>query len=66
MNEIIKIALENVVLCRGGNGPAESYEYAKRMEKLIKDYLIWRLKETIVNPETMVKDINNFITELEK
>ena len=66
MNEIIKMALENVVLCRGANTASESYDYAKRMERVIKDNLVAKLKAFTVNPETTVEDLNNFITELEK
>ena len=66
MNEIIKIALENAVLFRGGNGPRESYEYAQHMEKVIKSSLVERLKKIALNPDTTVANIEAFITELEK
>jgi Mn-dependent DtxR family transcriptional regulator len=66
MKEIIKMALENTVLCRGTLGPRESYEYAERMERVIKDNLVAKLKAFTVNPETTVEDLNNFITDLEK
>lgn len=66
MNEIIKMALENTVLCRGTLSPKESYEYATRMERVIKDNLIIKLKAIIINPETVVTDIEEFITNLEK
>ena len=66
MNKIIKMALQNVVLCRGAHGARESYEYAERMERLIKDILVEKLKAFTVNPETTVEDHNNFITDLEK
>ena len=66
MNGIIKMALENTVLCRGTHGPAESYEYAQRMEEVIKSNLVERLKAIVLNPETVVADIEAFIVELEK
>ena len=66
MNEIIKMALENTVLCRGANTAKESYDYAERMERVIKDNLVAKLKAITVNPETALEDLNNFITELEK
>ena len=66
MNGIIKMALENTVLCRGAHTAKESYEYAARMEEVIKENLVTRLKAIIVNPETAVEDIEKFIVELEK
>ena len=66
MNQIIKMALENTVLCRGANGPGESYEYAARMERVIKSGLVERLKAIALNPDTTVANIEAFITELEK
>jgi Mn-dependent DtxR family transcriptional regulator len=66
MNEIIKMALENVVLCRGTNTASESYDYAKRMERVIKDNLVERLKEIALNPGTALEELDNFITQLEK
>jgi hypothetical protein len=66
MNEIIKMALENTVLCRGANGPGESYAYAARMERVIKSGLVERLEAIAKNPETAIADLNNFITELKK
>jgi hypothetical protein len=35
----IKTALENTVLCRGAHSAKESYEYAAKMEKMIKDLI---------------------------
>ena len=66
MNGIIKMALENVVLCRGTNSAKESYEYAERMEEGIKSNLVERLKAIALNPGTALEDLDNFITELEK
>lgn len=66
MNQIIKMALENTVLCRGTNSAKESYEYAARMEDVIKSNLVERLKAIALNPGTALEDLDNFITELEK
>lgn len=66
MNEIIKMALENTVLIRGAHGPIESYEYAEKMERVIKSNLVERLRAIVLNPETTVADIEKFIVELEK
>ena len=66
MNEIIKMALQNTVLCRGGNSARESYEYAARMEEVIKSNLVERLKAIAINPGTALEDLDNFIVELEK
>jgi hypothetical protein len=66
MNGIIKMALENVVLCRGTNSAKESYEYAQRMEEVIKSNLVERLKSIALNPGTALEELDNFITQLEK
>jgi Mn-dependent DtxR family transcriptional regulator len=66
MNKIIKMALENVVLCRGAHTAKESYEYAEKMEAVIKSNLVERLKAIALNPGTTLEDLDNFITELEK
>ena len=66
MNRIIKMALENTVLCRGTNSAKESYEYAERMEEVIKSNLVERLKAIALNPGTTLEELDNFITELEK
>ena len=66
MNQIIKMALENTVLCRGANSAKESYEYAERMEEVIKSNLVERLKAIALNPGTALEELDNFITELEK
>ena len=60
MNAIIKAALENTVLCRGTHSAKESYEYAERMEAMIKTELVRRLEEIKDNPEA----IRNLIKEL--
>jgi len=66
MNGIIKMALENVVLCRGTHSAKESYEYAQRMEEVIKSNLVERLKSIALNPGTALEELDNFITQLEK
>lgn len=58
MKNLIKMALENIVLCRGAHGAAESYEYAAKMEKVIIDNLILHLRAA--------KDQPNGIDELIK
>ena len=60
----IKIALENAVLCRGGNGPKESYEYAEKMEVVIKQSIQERLLEALEEPETLEESICQIIEEL--
>jgi hypothetical protein len=66
MTTIIKMALENTVLCRGTNTAKESYEYAEKMEGVIKSNLVERLKEIALNPGTALEELDNFITQLEK
>lgn len=61
---VIKIALENTVLCRGGNGPKESYEYAEKMEVVIKQSIQERLMEALEDPETLEESICQIIEEL--
>jgi hypothetical protein len=60
----IKIALENTVLCRGGNGPKESYEYAEKMEVVIKHSIQGRLLEALEDPEKLEESICQMIKEL--
>jgi Mn-dependent DtxR family transcriptional regulator len=60
----IKAALENTVLCRGGNGPKESYEYAEKMEVVIKQSIQERLMEALESPETLEESICQMIEEL--
>jgi len=64
MNGIIKMALENVVLCRGTNSAKESYEYAQRMEEVIKSNLVERLKSISLNHGTALEELDNFINKL--
>ena len=60
----IKIALENTVLCRGGNGPKESYEYAEKMEVVIKQAIKEKLLEALENIEDLEESIYDIIDEL--
>jgi hypothetical protein len=60
LSRTIKMALENTVLCRGGNGPKESYEYAERMEGVIKLAILESLEEAGNDPEkiaNIIKDL---------
>jgi hypothetical protein len=60
LSRTIKMALENTVMCRGGNGPKESYEYAERMEGVIKLAILESLEEAGNNPDkiaNIIKDL---------
>lgn len=61
MNAIIRMALENTVLCRGAHNPKESYDYAEKMERVIKEEMVKRLVEIRANPEKL----EELIKELE-
>jgi len=61
----IKMALENTVLCRGGHGAKESYEYAEKMEGVIKESIKEKLKAALVNnSDNLEKAIQDIIEEL--
>lgn len=60
----IKTALENVVLCRGANGPKESYEYAERMEIVIKEAIKQRLLEALEETANLEERVCTIIDEL--
>ena len=63
----IKIALENTVLCRGGNGPKESYEYAEKMEVVIKEAIKKKLSNALASGESdLEKAIQDIIKELDQ
>jgi len=64
LNTVIKTALENVVLCRGTNGPKESYEYAQRMEGIIKESIKDRLTTILQNPTFTELELKRLIEEL--
>ena len=61
----IKIALENAVLCRGAHGAKESYEYAEKMEAVIKQSIKEKLLEALENIEDLEESIYDIIDELE-
>jgi hypothetical protein len=60
MKNLIKMALENIVLCRGAHSAAESYDYAAKMEKMIVDNFILHLKAAKDHPH----GIDELIKEL--
>ena len=43
----IKLALENTVLCRGGNSAKDSFDYATKMEHMLKRQLKQELTEIL-------------------
>jgi len=60
LSRTIKMTLENTVLCRGGNSPKESYEYAERMEGVIKLAILESLEEAGNDPDkiaNIIKDL---------
>ena len=60
----IKAALENVVLCRGAHGPKESYEYAEKMEHIIKAAVQQRLRKALTKTQNLEEELNAIIEEL--
>ena len=62
----IKIALENAVLCRGAHGAKESYEYAEKMEAVIKQSIKEKLLEALENIEDLEESIYDLLDELEQ
>jgi hypothetical protein len=64
ISAVIKIALENAVLCRGANGPKESYEYAEKMELVIKQAIKKKLLEALEEIEDLEESIYDIIDEL--
>lgn len=60
----IKTALENTVLCRGANGPKESYEYAERMESVIKEAIKQRLLKALEETANLEERVCAIIDEL--
>ena len=59
----IKVALENTVLCRGSHGPKESYEYAVKMENMIKEGIIEKLLTVLASQDTE-NGIRKLISEI--
>lgn len=64
IKDTIKLALENTVLCRGCHSPEESYRYAEKMERMIKESIIDRLK-MIENSNDPVSNLTKLVEELE-
>ena len=66
INGAIKLALENAVLCRGTNGAKESYEYAQRMEGVIRTSIKETLRQALADKEDLEKTIREIIKDLDK
>ena len=64
ISRIIKLALENTVLCRGANSAKESYQYAEKMEVTIKRSIIQKLNQ-IQNSNNPVSELKELVKELE-
>ena len=63
----IKVALENAVLCRGAHGAKESYEYAEKMEVVIKEAIKEKLSNALASGESdLEKAIQDIIKELDQ
>jgi hypothetical protein len=65
IGETIKVALENCVLCRGAHSAEESYEYAKKMEEVIKLAIKKRLSEALENIEYLEENVCQILDELD-
>jgi hypothetical protein len=63
INSVIKMALENTVLCRGSHGPKESYEYAVKMENMIKKGITEKLL-TVLESQDTENGIKKLISEI--
>jgi len=63
INSVIKMALENTVLCRGSHGPKESYEYAVKMENIIKKGITEKLL-TVLESQDTENGIKKLISEI--
>lgn len=69
--EHIKLATENIVLCSGTCSKKEHYEYAEKMEKMLKRQLKEELQEIVDGFRTkggrMTMDLlKEFINKLEE
>ena len=60
------MALENAVLCRGAHGAKESYEYAEKMEVVIKESIKEKLSTALNAGGDLEKSIQDIINELER
>jgi hypothetical protein len=63
INSVIKMALESTVLCRGYHGPKESYEYAVKMENMIKKGITEKLL-TVLESQDTENGIRKLISEI--
>jgi hypothetical protein len=64
INGAIKLALENTVLCRGAHGAKESYEYAEKMESVIKNSIKETLRHALENTDDLETRIKEIIDDL--
>ena len=66
MKVIIKQAFENTTMCARSHNPQEAYEYAERMEKMVLQTLVKKLKSIESFDLDLIKEqLNTFIKELE-
>jgi hypothetical protein len=65
ISKTIKMTLENAVLCRGSHGAKESYEYAEKMEAVIKQAIKEKLLDALENIEDLEESIYDILDELE-
>jgi hypothetical protein len=66
INLVIKMALENTVLCRGTHGPKESYEYAARMGEAIKKTIAKTLSDILESEDPIDDNIRKLISDINK
>ena len=64
INLSIKMALQNVVVCRGINGSKESHEYAERMGEAIKKSITDSLKKILEEPDSLKENIQKLISDI--
>jgi len=62
----IKLATENIVLCSDTCSKKEHYEYAEKMEKMLKHQLKEELNQIIDSDENTNELLEEFIEKLEK
>ena len=58
------MALENVVLCRGAHSASESYEYAKKMDRMIINSIITELEEALAKGDGLEEEVKKIIKDL--
>lgn len=64
--EYIKLATGNIVLCSNACSKKEHYEYAERMENMLKRQLKEELLEIVDDHQMMEERLCEFIEKLEK